>query len=361
MNLDIVDDLAIDATKTIASFQTLRRIVAGIDAVSLGLEKSPDLQASLPLIEVVSDQLAMDLFACKDCLFKAKADIRKKVEEAEEERTMYTKALDCIASGHFARLEEEISALEAEEQQLREKLALYDCEEEKLQIAHEKIRREEERFMKDEKDFWLNVADYQLDLDESQDEGAQILSATRYKTTALDRLKHSNVLNDMFRIAQDGPFVTINSFRMGRLPEHQVAWEEINAAWGQACLLLDALIKRHQLPVTQCILQPRGSYSAIKVGGDVFQLHSSSELSVYSSSEQQYRFDRAMVSFLGCVKEVAGVLSWESKLPFQIEDCKVSGFSIRTQLNQDNRWTKALKYMLLDLKVLIGFLESRSP
>ena len=28
---------------------------------------------------------------------------------------------------------------------------------------------------------------------------------------------------------------------MGRLHEQPVPWEEVNAAWGQACLLLDAL------------------------------------------------------------------------------------------------------------------------
>ncbi len=36
----------------------------------------------------------------------------------------------------------------------------------------------------------------------------------------------------------DGPFATISGFRLGRTPEVPVEWDEINAAWGQAVLLL---------------------------------------------------------------------------------------------------------------------------
>lgn len=36
----------------------------------------------------------------------------------------------------------------------------------------------------------------------------------------------------------DGPFGTISGFRLGRTSEMPVEWDEINAAWGQAVLLL---------------------------------------------------------------------------------------------------------------------------
>ena len=39
----------------------------------------------------------------------------------------------------------------------------------------------------------------------------------------------------------DGPFGTISSFRLGRTPEVAVEWDEINAAWGQAVLLLHTM------------------------------------------------------------------------------------------------------------------------
>ena len=39
-------------------------------------------------------------------------------------------------------------------------------------------------------------------------------------------------------LRHDGPFGTISGFRLGRTPEAPVEWDEINAAWGQAVLLL---------------------------------------------------------------------------------------------------------------------------
>merc|ERR1739845_143151 len=73
-------------------------------------------------------------------------------------------------------------------------------------------------------------------------------------------------------------------------------------------------------------------------------------------------FDNAMVSILGCLKEVTRFLQRDPtmRLPFKIEADKVGGFSIKLQFNQDERWTKALKFMLTDLKWIIAFVESRS-
>lgn len=39
----------------------------------------------------------------------------------------------------------------------------------------------------------------------------------------------------------DGAFATISGFRLGRTPEVPVEWDEINAAWGQAVLLLHTM------------------------------------------------------------------------------------------------------------------------
>lgn len=39
----------------------------------------------------------------------------------------------------------------------------------------------------------------------------------------------------------DGPFGTISGFRLGRTPEVPVEWDEVNAAWGQAVLLLHTM------------------------------------------------------------------------------------------------------------------------
>jgi len=84
-------------------------------------------------------------------------------------------------------------------------------------------------------------------------------------------LKKTNLYNDAFHIWHDGHFGTINGFRLGDLPSRQVRslgvahspltdpawhlltatdrhfqvpWDEINAAWGQAVLLLYTIAKK---------------------------------------------------------------------------------------------------------------------
>ena len=52
-----------------------------------------------------------------------------------------------------------------------------------------------------------------------------------------------------------GAFGTISGFRMGRTSAHPVDWDELNAAWGQAVLLLHTLA------------QVCGSYAQLKLLG----------------------------------------------------------------------------------------------
>jgi hypothetical protein len=68
-------------------------------------------------------------------------------------------------------------------------------------------------------------------------------------TNHLDRLRRTNVYNDAFHIWFEGPFATISGFRMGRTAACPVEWDEINAAWGQAVLLLHTLAQVRALPV----------------------------------------------------------------------------------------------------------------
>lgn len=69
---------------------------------------------------------------------------------------------------------------------------------------------------------------------EEQDVDAQL----NYTKEQIKKLSGLNVLNTTFHIWNQGNFGTINGFRLGRLPCSPVEWNEINAAWGQAALLL---------------------------------------------------------------------------------------------------------------------------
>ncbi|GFS32619.1 similar to AUTOPHAGY 6 [Actinidia rufa] len=116
-------------------------------------------------------------------------------------------------------------------------------------------------------------------------------------------------------------------------PSVLVEWDEINAAWGQACLLLHTMAQ----------------YSWPKFPFGPVNLFWST------------RYDKAMTLFLTCLKEFAEFANSKDKennipfekcfkLPYKIENDKVENYSITQSFNKQENWTKALKYTLCNLK-----------
>jgi beclin 1 len=98
-----------------------------------------------------------------------------------------------------------------------------------------------------EERYWHDLNEYQLSLQQHLTDRDSLLNKIDRAGQQLLLLKSTNVLNDMFRIWHDGPFGTISGFRLGRTPECAVEWDEINAAWGQAVLLLHTMAQQCKL------------------------------------------------------------------------------------------------------------------
>ncbi len=93
----------------------------------------------------------------------------------------------------------------------------------------------------------------------------------------------------------DGPFGTISGFRLGRTPLVNVEWDEINAAWGQAVLLLSTIAQVCKLSFTHRLM-PMGSYPRIADKKSTYDLFGPVS-KLYCTS-----YDRAMICFLACIK-----------------------------------------------------------
>eukprot|EP00070_Physeter_catodon_P001127 XP_007102176.2 beclin-1 isoform X6 [Physeter catodon] len=205
----------------------------------------------------------------------------------------------------------------------------------------------------------------QLELD---DELKSVENQMRYAQMQLDKLKKTNVFNATFHIWHSGQFGTINNFRLGRLPSVPVEWNEINAAWGQTVLLLHALANKMGLKFQRYRLVPYGNHSYLESLTD-----KSKELPLYCSGGLRFfwdnKFDHAMVAFLDCVQQFKEeVEKGETRfcLPYRmdvekgkIEDTGGSGgsYSIKTQFNSEEQWTKALKFMLTNLKWGLAWMQ----
>jgi beclin 1 len=191
----------------------------------------------------------------------------------------------------------------------------------------------------------------------SRDERQSVDVFSVHASDMLRRLQRYNVCNDVFHIWHDGNFGTINGLRLGRLPSKPVEWIEINAALGQAVLLLATIAERSNLEFTRNKLIPRGSYSrVVNMYGKEYYLFSDGGMF------RRRGFNQAMILFLECVDDAGKRAMREEptlKFPYKISRGKIGDMSI--SLGNDEEWTKALKYMLTHLKWLLAWVAKRYP
>lgn len=252
--------------------------------------------------------------------------------------------------------EESQDALKTLNELLKEKKEL---EKEYLELVKELEEVEEE-----ENNHWLEINEFEaLCLDVSS-EFTSLNIQLKNAQNQLDRLKKTNIYNDTFRITHDGPFGMINGQRLGRLPDHVVEWSEINAAVGQALFLLDNLSKKCNFKFKNYKLIPCGSFSKIeKLDGDksVFECFGSSDFTGMLFWNR--RFDSGLVAFLNCIEQLGDYAERSDpkfRLPYRINKDKIGDVSIKMQFNQDELWTKGMKYLLINLKWLAGYVSMNS-
>lgn len=201
---------------------------------------------------------------------------------------------------------------------------------------------------------WDKVVSHELVLEEMTQRARSLSTRQQQLNQKLERLKHTNVCNDAFFIWFDGPFGTINGFRLGRLPSQPVEYAEINAAWGQAAMLLATIEKRHKgFKFQRFRVVPMGSYSRLGPHGDL-----SHPLPLHwdGGSWRKTSYNRAMAAFLSCLDELGIYASAHDRtiqMPYAIKGKIIGDHSI--ELGDWYNWTCALKYLLTNLKWLVAW------
>lgn len=311
---------------------------------------------------IATTQTEVEQPLCLDCMRVVSDKLDKEVEDVNKDIEAYEACLK--------RLEGEAKTVISETEFLKEKLkieederkleaAIAETEKQCAEVTSElkELELKSSRFKELEERYWQEFNNFQFQLISHQEERDAILAKIEVSQAHLELLKRTNVLNDAFPIWYDGEFGTINNFRLGRLPKVQVEWDEINAAWGQACLLLHTMSQYFRPKFLYRIkILPMGSYPRIMdSNNNTYELFG--PVNVFWST----RYDKAMILFLTCLKEFAEFANLKDKennippekcfkLPYKIEDFKVENYSITQSFNKPGDWTKALKYTLCNLK-----------
>lgn len=361
---------------------------------------SDEVEKSARLFDIISARSDIDHPICTECTDLLVEGLHKRLASTTKERDAYISFLKTINASIPTEAEVEAaekalkSTLQEEEAAYQELLAL---EKEKADLDREIADLEEESRQLDleEEEFWRERNTFALSLAEFQDERDALNMRYDHDSRQLERLQRTNVYNDAFCIGHDGFFGTINGLRLGRLANPSVDWAEINAAWGQTCLLLATIAEKLGFQFRGYRLKPMGSTSRIEKFEDSSQNSSqlssqgapdtspsttkSTTLDLFSSGDMPLnlpwvhrRFDAGMVAFLECLRQLGvyventpvpmanrrgqqGINTTGLKLPYEIKRDKIGDASIKLGFNQnDETWTRACKYTLTCCKFLLA-------
>ncbi|XP_051141151.1 beclin-1-like protein [Andrographis paniculata] len=315
---------------------------------------------------IATTQTEVEHPLCLECIRVLSNELDKEIGDVNRDIEAYEVCLkrfegepkNVLSEAEFLKeklkIEEEVQKLEA---------SIAETEQQSSEVTEKfkELELESSRFEDSEQRYWQDFNNYKFQLSLFQEEGDAILAKIEVSKAQIELLEKTNVLSDAFPIRHDGEFGTINSFRLGRLPKVQVEWDEINAAWGQACLLLHTMAQYHFRPKFSYRIKilPMGSYPRI-MDSDNITYELFGPANIFWST----RYDKAMTLYLTCLKEFAEFANLKDKeknlppddcfkLPYKIENDKVENYSITQSFNKPENWTKALKYTLCNLKWIL--------
>jgi len=373
---------------------------------ALPADRRTDGRASQPheaerinrLFEILSARSDIDHPVCVECTEMLVDGLQKRLESTIRERDAYAGFLkqvqaDVPTNDDIAEAERALTqARKEEEDSMQELLRL---EKEKAALDEEIMALEEESLKLDveEEQFWRERNAFASKLSVFQNERDSINSRFDHDSQLLTKLQRANVYNDTFSIHHDGNFATINGLRLGKLSSKPVDWPEINAAWGQALLLVVTVADKLGYKFDCYEPVPMGSTSKIvkyeqvspsssRVGGgrsgpppapkkSVLDLYCTGDLPLQMLWNRS--FDKGMVAFLELVRQLGAFVHDQTQaetgphayssnplvLPYKIEgdkigDDRIGHYSIRLGITNEEGWTKACKFALTCCKFLIA-------
>ncbi|KAJ1286887.1 hypothetical protein BS78_03G386700 [Paspalum vaginatum] len=323
--------------------------------------------------EIASSQTQVEQPLCLECMRVLSDKMDKEIEDVNADTKAYEACLQRLEQEPYNILsetdfEKEKQKIEEEEKKLKD--AIEEAEKLYSDVSSEMkdLEIKSKQFEELEERYWHEFNSFQFQLASHQEERDAVCAKIEVSQVHLELLKRTNVLNDAFYISHDGVIGTINNFRLGRLSNVEVEWDEINAAWGQAALLLHTMAQYFAPKFKYRIkIHPMGSYPRVTdIHNNTYELFG--PVNLFWST----RFDKAMTWFLTCLQEFAefaisldkenNVTPEKSlKLPYKIDGDKVGSHTIVLSFNKNENWTKALKYMLCNLKwVLYWFIGNTS-
>ena len=305
---------------------------------------------------------------CRECTESVgwgSGGIADQYNAAKKDEQAYTASLQVLEEDGMGVCEmygvstaaEEVERMKQEEEQLQAQLQAVLAEDERISGELRETEEEAEALRGEVDRFWSDVSDLTVSERSLGDVLDHLKRKSLLSAEELHKVRETNLLNEAFHIWYSGHFGTINTFRLGRLASQMVEPSELNAAWGLAAQLLSTLLSMWGLDTTRYKVLPKGSFSTvIKLGSK-----SSQVLELWSGARGVWastRHDNAMTGFACCLDELCKhclMMCPHDTIPYPMDEDRINGFSVKlsAQGQTDEKWTRALKFLLLNLKWVV--------
>jgi beclin len=377
---------------------------------------SHDMEVSQRLFSILSARSDIDHPICTECTSLLLSSMTARLNASTKERDAYMGFLKTLQSSSSPiPTAEDVTAAEKslketldKEKAAFEELKSLEAEKHELESEIAQLEEQSQALELEEQSFWAERNAFDDEMHELMTSLSSLQQKHIHDQQQLQALQRTNVYNDTFCIGHDGYFGTINGLRLGRLPNQNVEWSEINAAWGQTVLLLATVAERLGYSFQRYRLRPMGSTSRIeKIEWPQQSPDSSAQgprragpasanltpkitlLDLFSSGDMPLgrvffhrRFDGGMVAFLDCLSQLGAYVerlpnpppSGHSSprtparisrvLPYPINGDKIGegnnavSIKLGAGFQQDESWTKACKYALTCCKFLLAHVSN---
>ena len=310
---------------------------------------------------------------CNECANTLLAQMQKRLHDAHTERELLQQsfaelylsddfAVDAQSEAEMERdFQAECAANTEEEAKLRAAITSARREKEALVREAARLRGVREAQLQEEEEIHAQLNALEIERQRDCDEELRMAQLVDFYTSELRRLESIDVFVDVFEIGTDSTFGTINGLRLGRLPGIAIEWAEINAALGQVALFLQSLSRWYGHKFANHEIVPMGSFSKIYARDDprnVYDLHGSGSATlgrIFGST----KFDRGLALLLTCAQELLALAKSRPcegvapEPPHPIVGDSVGNFSVRFQFGMEERWTRAFRNLLENLKWLL--------
>ncbi|ONM34987.1 Beclin 1 protein [Zea mays] len=223
---------------------------SGVISSSPSLGNNSGFHSSVTVLkrafEIASSQTQVEQPLCLECMRVLSDKMDKEIEDVNADIKAYEACLQRLEQEPYNILSEtdfqkEKQKIEEEEKKLKAAIEEAEKQYSEVRSEMENLEIKSKQFEELEERYWHEFNSFQFQLTSHQEERDAVFAKIEVSQVHLELLKRTNVLNDAFYISHDGVIGTINNFRLGRLSNVEVEWDEINAAWGQAALLLHTM------------------------------------------------------------------------------------------------------------------------